>query len=179
MEKASTRYLLMMPVTEIDHTIGPGDARTTLVEYADFECPHSRKAYKTIKKIIGKYEDDLCFVFRHFPLVDVHMHALRAAEAAEVAAVYHRFWEMHDRMFEHQDALDDESLVYFAESIGANSTELQVALRTARYVPRIERDLRSGIESHVGRTPTFFINGEMYVDSYEFDALSKAIEKRF
>src|SRR5262245_55957525 len=105
----------MLPVGPRDHTQGPADARVTLVEYGDYECPHCRCAYPIVKEVQQRLGNTLQFVFRNFPLTDSHPHAQHAAEAAEAAASQDRFWEMHDLLFEQQQALDDRHLVRYAE----------------------------------------------------------------
>src|SRR5437868_4662937 len=102
---------LKPPIGPADHAQGPRDAPVTLVEYGDFQCPYCGQAHPEIQAVQQAMGDALCFVFRHFPLSQAHPHAERAAEFAEAAATIDRFWEMHDLLFENQDALDDRSLV--------------------------------------------------------------------
>jgi protein-disulfide isomerase len=108
------------PVTELDHASGPATAAVTLVEYGNFECIHCGRAYPVIKQVRKLLGDDLRFVFRHFPTVQTHPRALRAAEAAEAAAAQQEFWQMHDELFTHQGALEDRDLSRYAKHIGLN-----------------------------------------------------------
>ncbi|MGH7652813.1 MAG: DsbA family protein, partial [Gemmatimonadaceae bacterium] len=153
---------LVTPVGEHDHTIGSGTAPVTLVEYGDFECPHCGRAHPIVQSVRRFMDDRLRFVFRHFPLSEAHPHAEHAAEAAEAAGAQGRFWEMHDMLFDHQDALEDEDLEMYAAKIGIDPHRVARELAAATYAKRIRADFRSGIRSGVNGTPTFFINGVRY-----------------
>src|SRR5207245_6743785 len=98
-------------VSDSDHRAGPDDAPVTLVEYGDYECPHCGRAHPIVREAQKRMGSRLRFVFRNFPLAEMHPHAVHAAEAAEGAAVQDKFWEMHDLLFEHQGALDDSDLI--------------------------------------------------------------------
>jgi protein-disulfide isomerase len=150
------------PVGESDHVSGPDDAPDTLVEYGDFESPHCGRAYPIVQSIQRQLGRRLRFVFRHFPLTEIHPHAHHAAEAAESAGAQGRFWEMHDALFENQDALDDDDLVAYAGAIGVDAERVARDLETAVYARRVRDDFRSGVRSGVNGTPTFFINGQRY-----------------
>ena len=150
------------PVTEHDHTAGPDDAPITLVEYGDYECPYCGMAYPIVKDIQRRLGDQLRFVFRNFPLRESHPHAEHAAEAAESAGAQGKFWEMHDIIYEHQQALEDEDLLAYAEAIGADPGRVAEDLINGTYVKRVRDDFRSGVRSGVNGTPTFFVNGERY-----------------
>ena len=114
--------VLTPPVNAQDHVAGPDDAPVTLVEYGDFECPYCGMAHPIVKKIQRELGNQLRFVFRHFPLAEAHPHARIAAQAAEAAGVQGKFWEMHDTLFEHQQALDVEDLVGYAKALGLDTT---------------------------------------------------------
>lgn len=150
------------PVTERDHIAGPDDAPITLVEYGDYECPYCGMAYPIVKDLQRRLGDQLRFVFRNFPLREAHPHAEHAAEAAESAGAQGKFWEMHDIIFEHQQALEDDDLQAYAKAIGADPKRIAEDLTNATYVKRVRDDFRSGVRSGVNGTPTFFINGERY-----------------
>jgi protein-disulfide isomerase len=149
-------------VTERDHIAGPGDAPVTLVEYGDYECPYCGMAYPIVKAAQHKLGDQLRFVFRNFPLREIHPHAQHAAEAAESAGAQGQFWAMHDTLFEHQHALEDEDLVRYAEATAVDPTRLAEDLANGTYEKHVRDDFRSGVRSGVNGTPTFFINGERY-----------------
>lgn len=154
---------LTLPVDdERDHVAGPESASVTLVEYGDYECSYCGKAYPIVKSIQESLGDELRFVFRNFPLADMHPHAEHAAEAAESAAAQGSFWEMHDTLFENQDRLDDQALVDYADQLGLDAGQLARDLDDGTYEDRIREDFRSGVRSGVNGTPSFFINGARY-----------------
>ncbi|MFN2570166.1 MAG: DsbA family protein [Gemmatimonadales bacterium] len=168
---------LTPPFGSRDHVQGPVRARVTLVEYGDFECPHCGHAYPMVKEIQRALASSLRFAFRHFPLSKSHPHAEHAAEMAEAAAQHGKFWPMHDLLFEHQDALDDASLIGYAESVGIDSAWARGALREGRFQRRVRDDFASGVRSGVNGTPTFFINGVRYDGGTE-ELLTTLMEAR-
>src|SRR5882672_5867409 len=119
-------FELALPVTATDHTLGPDHAPVTVVEYGDFECPHCKQATGTVKLMLARFDQRVRFAYRHFPLEDVHPHALLAAEAAECAGAQGKFWEMHELLFAHQDHLKLNHLKGYAEQLG-----LDMALYTS------------------------------------------------
>src|SRR5687767_1125110 len=141
------------PVTERDHTAGPNEAPVTLVEYGDYECPYCGMAHPIVKKAHEDLGSQLRFVFRNFPLNEAHPHARLAARAAEAAGAQGKFWEMHDTLFEHQDALDVEDLVAYAKSLGLDTAKFKRDLEAPAYVKRVRDDFRSGVRSGVNGTP--------------------------
>jgi protein-disulfide isomerase len=149
-------------VSERDHSAGHEDAPVTLVEYGDYECPYCGMAFPIVKAAQQKLGDQLRFVFRNFPLREIHPHAHHAAEAAESAGAQGKYWQMHDTIFEHQHALEDDDLVAYAGSIGLDANRVADDLAKATYAKRVREDFRSGVRSGVNGTPTFFINGERY-----------------
>lgn len=153
---------LTPPVSERDHVAGPDDAPITLVEYGDYECPSCGMAYPIVKAVQRELGTKLRFVFRYFPLAEIHPHARHAAQAAEAAAAQGRFWEMHDLIFEHQRALEDRDLIRYAEMLGLDAARIAGELEDGTYAKRVRDDFRSGVRSGVNGTPTFFINGERY-----------------
>jgi len=150
------------PVSEHDHSAGPDNAPVTLVEYGDYECPYCGMAHPIVQSIQRKLGDQLRFVFRNFPLREAHPHAQHAAEAAESAGAQGKFWEMHDIIFEHQDALEDLDLIRYAGDIGIDPDRVADDLANKTREKRVREDFRSGVRSGVNGTPTFFINGERY-----------------
>ena len=150
------------PVSERDYTAGPDDAPVTLVEYGDYECPYCGMAHPIVQGAQRTLGDRLRFVFRNFPLREAHPHAQHAAEAAESAGAQGKYWEMHDMIFTHQHALEDEDLIAYAETIGIDPDRLADDLANKTYEKRVREDFRSGVRSGVNGTPTFFINGERY-----------------
>ena len=166
---------LSPPVTDRDHAQGSAQAAVTLVEYGDYECPHCGRAYPIVKEVQRRLGAKLRFVFRNFPLAEMHPHAQHAAEAAEAAAGQERFWEMHDALFEHQRSLDDPHLVQYARTLGLDQERFQQDLNSHTYAGRVREDFRSGVKSGVNGTPTFFINGVRHDDSWEIETLTEAL----
>jgi protein-disulfide isomerase len=165
---------LLIPVSTNDHIQGSTTAEWTLVEYGDYECPACGQAYPIVKQLQERLGDQLLFVFRNFPLQEIHPNAEHAAEAAEFAAAYGRFWKMHDILFENQEYLQDELLIGLAAKIGLSARKLRRSLESEIYRGRIELDFRGGIRSGVNGTPTFFINGVRHDGSFDFDTLLRA-----
>jgi protein-disulfide isomerase len=157
---------LTPPVSAADHVAGPDDAPVTLVEYGDYECPYCGMAHPIVKAAQRVLGSQLRFVFRNFPLAEIHPHARLAARAAEAAAAQGRFWEMHDMLFEHQNALEFDELVGYAKSIGLDTTQFARELEAGTYEKRVRDDFRSGVRSGVNGTPTFFVNGDRYDGSW-------------
>ena len=166
---------LNLPVTDRDHTQGSAQAAVTLVEYGDYECPHCGRAHPIVKEVQRRLGSKLRFVFRNFPLAEMHPHAQHAAEAAEAAAGQERFWEMHDALFEHQRSLDDRHLVQYAQTLGLDPQRFQQDLTSHTYAGRVREDFRSGVRSGVNGTPTFFINGVRHDDSWDIETLTNAL----
>jgi protein-disulfide isomerase len=169
--------MLQAPVTERDHAQGPATATVTLVEYGDYECPHCGRAYPIVKTLQDRFGEDLRFVFRNFPLREIHPHAAHAAEAAEAAASQGLFWEMHDALFEHQQALDDLHLIQYAVDIGADDRQLREELASHVHAPRVRNDFLTGVRSGVNGTPTFFINGIRHDASWDVETLTRALRQ--
>jgi protein-disulfide isomerase len=176
MESSSRTGLTVAVDQDRDHLRGGETTPAiTLVEYGDYECPYSRAAYRSIEQIERRLGDRLRFVFRYFPLREIHPHAQIAAEAAEEAATQHRFWEMHDLLFERQHALAREDLIPYANDLGLDGEQFAAALGDGRHRARIEEDVSSGTRSGVQATPTLFIAGELYDGSYMPEELERAL----
>ena len=166
---------LRLPVGERDHARGPATALVTLVESGDYECPYCGAAYPVVEELRQAFGDRLRFVFRHFPLAEMHPHAVDAAEAAEAAGAQQRFWEMHDTLYTHQRALDDTHLVKYASSIGLDPSQFRRALAENAYAERVREDFLSGVRSGVNGTPTFFVEGVRYDGPLDFDSLAAVL----
>lgn len=168
---------LTPPVSERDHTAGPSDARVTLVEYGDFECPVCAEADGVIREARRAFGPNLRFVFRHFPLRASHPHALGAAKAAEAAAAQGRFWDMHDRLFQRQTELDTESLERHARKLGLDLERFRIDSASRDAEIRIREDQVSGGQSGVKGTPALYINGERYDGPRDRAALIEALAR--
>jgi len=161
---------LKPPVGPDDHVQGSREAAIELVEYGDYECPYCGEAYPELKAVQQAMGNDLCFVFRNFPLGNAHPHAQRAAEFAEAAATIDRFWEMHDLLYENQHNLDEQSLIGYAEQLGFDEALIESTLR-GDFTARVRRDFTSGVRSGVNGTPSLFINGQRYDGPRDADSL--------
>ena len=166
---------LVLPVSERDHISGPANARVTLVEYGDYQCPYCGMANSIVDGIRRELRNDLRFVFRNFPLTEVHPHAEHAAEIAEAAGAHGKYWEMHDLLYQNQQALDDADLAKYAHLVGLPAPEVKRALEQQGYMEHVREDFLSGVRSGVNGTPTFFINGVRHDGSYDFETLMGAI----
>ncbi len=170
--------VLSMPVGSRDHAQGRPDASVTLVEYGDYECPHCGRAYPIVKEVQRRLGDGLRFIFRNFPLAEAHPHAEHAAESAEAAGHQGRFWEMHDMLFEHQNALSDSRLIAYAEAVGLDRHRVEREVASGTHRARVREDFVSGVRSGVNGTPTFFIDGMRYDGSWDVDSLTEALRAR-
>jgi Na+/H+ antiporter NhaA len=157
-----------------DHFRGPAKAPVTLVEYGDFECPYCGRAEPAIRELLADF-GDVRYVWRHLPLTDVHPHAQVAAEAAEAAAVQGAFWEMHDALLTHQDALRPGDLIGYAADLGLDTGRFARDLRTHAYAARVAEDVDTADLATVSGTPTFFINGQRHHGAYDIDSLKQAV----
>jgi Na+/H+ antiporter NhaA len=162
---------------ERDHALGPPDAPVTLLEYGDYECPYCKAAADVIPRLLERSGGQLRFVFRHFPLPDVHPNAALAAEAAEAAGAQGKFREMHDLLFARQDRLQPPDLVRYAEELGLDLAAFQDDLNSQRFADRVVADVESGEASGVAGTPTFFINERRYVGAYDLASLERAVRE--
>jgi Na+/H+ antiporter NhaA len=166
---------LAVPVDpERDHIRGPSETLVTLLEYGDLECPYCGQAERVIRELLSDF-GELRYVWRHLPLNDVHPNAQLAAEAAEAASAQGRFWEMHDTLFHHQDALRLRDLLGYAEELGLDLERFREHLRKRKGASRIAEDVESADRSGVAGTPSFFINGRRHYGAYDIQTLSEAV----
>jgi protein-disulfide isomerase len=168
---------LKTPVTPEDHIQGAEDAPVTLVEYGDYECPHCGHAHPIVKRVQKHFGKGLRFVFRNFPLSEIHPHAESAAETAEFAGAHGKFWEMYDRLFENQERLGGPLYLELAEELGLSPAELRQALEEEKYKARVRGDFSSGVRSGVNGTPTFFINDKRHDGPFDYESLVLAIQE--
>ena len=168
---------LTQPVSEQDHTHGPSNAPVTLIEYGDYQCQYCGQANTVIRELQNHLKDEVLYVFRHLPITTSHTQAQLAAEAAEAAAAQGKFWEMHNKLFEHQGTLGESHLIGYAAEIGLDVKQFQQELTQHVYADRVRRDFLSGIRSGVNATPTFFINGIRYDGPWDLESLIEAVEK--
>lgn len=170
---------LAIPVNEgRDHIIGKSTAPVTIVEYGDYECPHCRQAHFMLQELMAQLSDQVRLAFRNFPLAEIHPHAAHSAEAAECAGAQGKFWDMHDTLFERQEALEDDDLVAYAAEFGLDLERFQLELFNGIHRPRVRQDFIGGVRSGVNGTPTFFINGERHDGPWDLYSLSAAVAVR-
>jgi protein-disulfide isomerase len=167
---------LTLPISnDRDHIQGRDIAVVSLVEYGDYECPYCGQAYPIIKQVQNKLGNKLRFVFRNFPITQIHPHAQHAAEAAEAAAAQNKFWQMHDNIYEHQEALGDKHLEKYAVIVGLDLAKFKKDMHNHAYAAHVREDFLSGVRSGVNGTPTFYINGTRYNDSWDLETLLETL----
>ena len=174
-------FELTVPASATDHTIGPAHASVTVIEYGDFECPNCKQAAPAVKLLLDRFAGRIRFVYRHFPLEEVHPHALHAAEAAESSGAQGKFWAMHDLLFDNQPHLKLHQLRGYAERLQLDMARYTAETDDHVYLQRIREQVQSGRESGVRSTPTFFVNGKIQDVSFGlrflFDAVDAALAK--
>src|ERR1700761_482220 len=168
---------LSLPVTDKDHRQGDPEAPCVLVEYGDYQCPSCGGAYPIVKRVQKHFGKRLGFVFRNFPLTQLHPYAEAAAETAEFAAAQGKFWEMHDLIYENQARLGEELLLDLAQELDLDPEKLIQALQAKEFAARVKSDFSSGVRSGVNGTPTFFINGQRHDGRYDYESLVAAVEE--
>lgn len=169
---------LRPPVNNTDHQIGNPGSGLTLVEYGDYQCPYCRRAHVFVQRLLKELGSELRFVFRHFPLKEIHPHALMAALSAEAAGQQGEFWSMHDLLFENQDQFDRKtSFLDLAEELGLDLSQFIIERRSRDIANRVEKDFVGGVYSGVSRTPTFFVNeSKIYTYDDNYDSLISSVE---
>jgi len=177
MTRHTEAFTLAVPVNSTDHVLGPEDARITLIEYADFQCPNCGQAYPAVKLLLKRFEHRVRFVFRHFPLTEVHAHAELAAESAEAAAAQRKFWPMHALLFEHQHELKLKDLRHYAAQLELDLERFDYELGDQVYRQRVNEHIDGARRSGVHQTPTFFVNGTITDVSFGLEHLYQAVEK--
>jgi protein-disulfide isomerase len=175
--KTGSTDRLSVPVSHRDHHTGSLTAEAQLVEYGDFECPFCGEAQPLVQAIRQAMGKNLCFAFRNFPLTNMHPHAEPAAEAAEAADAQGKYWEMHDMLYENQEALDLNDIAEYAAALGLDVQRLINEVLSRAHESRVREDFASGIRSGVNGTPSFFINGARYAGPRELDAMILALSE--
>ena len=166
-----------VPLDEaVDHLRG-GSAGRLIVEYGDYECPYSRRAFREIEKVERRLGEGVRFAFRHFPLTEIHPHALAASAAAEAAALQDGFWKMHELLFHRQKALEDDDLRQYAAELELDVAQFDSDRTGAAVLARVRRDVDSGLASgEVLGTPTLFIDGVVHRGEYDVATLLEALD---
>jgi protein-disulfide isomerase len=167
---------LVDPVHPADHMLGAVHAPVTIVEYGDFECPNCKQAAPAVKLLLERFSEHVRVVFRHFPMQEVHPHALAAAEAAECAGGQGKFWQMHDLLFANQEHLKQNQLHSYAERLQLDIARYTAEMDDHVYVQRIREHMDGAHRSAVRGTPAFFINGRIQDVSFGIRSLFDAVE---
>lgn len=167
---------LKIPVTKLDHQIGSLKAPVVIVEYFDFQCPFCAAAAPVLDDIVEKFNSNVCFVARHFPLNNSHPFAIPAARASEAAGLQEKFWEMHHALFANQEILSNDSIRIIADELGLNMKKFMNDLDRPELATKVQNDFRGGIRSGVNGTPTLFINGYRYDGVPSYEALSRIVQ---
>ena len=174
---AHHEFELSVPVGASDHVRGAEHAPVIVVEYGDFECPNCRQAHSAVQLLLERFNERACFVFRHFPLEDVHPHALAAAQAAECAGGQGQFWGMHDLLFANQAHLGARDLHRYADRLGLDMGRFTAEMGDQVYLQRVREHVQSGMASGVRGTPGFFVNGRIVDVSFGLRALFDSVEE--
>lgn len=167
-------------VTADEHMQGGDNAKVTIVEYSDFECPFCGRAYPTVNQVMETYGEDVRLVYRHFPLNSIHPQAQKAAEASECAADQGKFWEFHDKVFENQELLSGGAtqLKKWAGELGLNASKFASCLDSGEKADIVQAGLDSGSAAGVTGTPAFFINGVALVGAQPFSSFQQVIDEQ-
>jgi protein-disulfide isomerase len=168
---------LANPVSATDHAQGAADAKVTLVEYGDYQCPYCGAAYHIIKAVQNRLGTRMRFVFRNFPLNQAHPYAELAAEAAEAAGAQGKFWEMHDALYENQAQLGPPLIETLVKRLKLDARQFETDMETRKFQARVKHDFVGGVRSGVNGTPGLFINGERYDERWDEELLSAALQK--
>jgi protein-disulfide isomerase len=168
----------MQPLDDtVDHARGSSGGRV-IVEYGDYECPYSRRAFREIERVERQLGAGVRFAFRHFPLIEIHPHALAAAQAAEAAALQDRFWAMHELLFRRQSALEDDHLQRYAAELELDVARFDADRAGDPVLERVRRDVESGLASgQVQGTPTLFIDGVVHHGGYDAATLLEVLAR--
>ena len=145
-----------------DWSLGAPDAPVVMLEYGDFECPYCAMARPVLEGLVAEYSDTIRLIYRHFPITTIHPHAFLAAEAAEAAGAQGKFWKMHDMLFTHQQQLEYQDLLRYAQAIGLDVARFDQELQAHSYRDAVKLDFRHGVQDGVNGTPTIFINRRRY-----------------
>jgi protein-disulfide isomerase len=176
---SASKFALAVAVNPTDHSIGPSHAPVTLVEYGDFECPNCKQAAPAVKLLLVRFRGRVRLIWRHFPLEEVHPHALQAALASEVAAAQGKFWPMHDLLFENQRHLKLPHLRGYAERLELDMVRYDADMSDTVYLQRVREDIEGGARSGVRSTPTFFLNDIIQDVSFGLERLFENAESEF
>jgi protein-disulfide isomerase len=180
-DKAQVKVYLTPPIVEVSADDapfkGPVDAPITIVEFSDFQCSYCKRVLNVLNEVLERYPDQVKLAFRDFPIVTIHPHAQKAAEAAHCAAEQGKFWEFHDLLFEKQDAIPTTNFADHAKALGLEVTPFQACLDSRKHQEKVERHYAAGVKAGVSGTPAFFINGRPLSGAQPFEAFKAVIDE--
>jgi len=162
--------------TDDDPSLGPKDAPVSIVEFSDFECPFCQQSYPIIRSLVTEFSGQIRYIYRDFPLQDIHPDAHLAARAGYCANKQDKFWPLHDKLFQNQDALSQKNILTYANQIGLNIAALNACLDSPEAKDEVDADIKDGLEAGVQGTPTWFINGARAAGVIPESAFRKIIE---
>lgn len=168
----------MKKLVDDDPAKGPANAKVTIVEFSDYQCPYCGRVEPTVKQILSTYGDKVRFVYRDFPLSSLHQNAQKASEASECADKQGKFWEYHDKLYQNQSALDVTSLKKYAADLKLDTTKFNQCLDSGEMTAEVQKDEQDGVTAGVDGTPSFFINGESIVGAQPFEAFKAIIDAK-
>lgn len=167
---------IAVKITNTDHVLGSSNAKVTMVEYSDFQCPFCGRFFTTVKQAMTEYKDKIRFVYRNFPLDSIHPNARPAAEAAECAGEQGKYWEYHDKLFANQEKLADSLYPQLASELKLNVNKFNDCLKSDKYISKIDADYQQGITDGVQGTPHTLINGVAISGAVPYEQLKAAID---
>jgi len=167
---------LLVPINSDDRSLGPKDAPLSVVEYGDYECRYCGAAFPVVNEILGTFDGSLRYAYRNLPLESVHPRAKAAAEVAEAVGNFGYFWELHDMLYENQNALETDDLYRYAARTGVWADELWSELESGGPALRVQSDVEGAIRSGANGTPTFFVNGVRYDGSWEYEPFARYLD---
>jgi protein-disulfide isomerase len=180
-DKAQVKVYLTPPKVEVSADDapfkGPADAPITIVEFSDFQCSYCKRVLNVLNEVLERYPNQVKLAFRDFPIVTIHPHAQKAAEAAHCAAEQGKFWEFHDLLFEKQDAIPTTNFADHAKALGLEVTPFQACLDSRKHQEKVERHYAAGVKAGVSGTPAFFINGRPLSGAQPFEAFKAVIDE--
>jgi protein-disulfide isomerase len=180
-DKAQVKVYLTPPIVDVSAEDapfkGPVDAPITIVEFSDFQCSYCKRVINVLDQVLERYPDKVKLAFRDFPIVNIHPHAQKAAEAAHCAAEQGKFWEFHDLLFEKQDAIPTANFADHAKALGLEVTAFQACMDSRKYQEKVERNYAAGVNAGVSGTPAFFINGRLLSGAQPLEAFKAVIDE--
>ena len=168
---------LKIPPSEFDHRIGYMDAPVMLVQYGDYECPYCRVTEPVIERLLEEFKNDICYIYRHFPMRNIHPNAELAALSAEAAGLQDKFWEMHRLLFQNNESLSSQNIGLIARKIHLNMDLFLDDFHRPDLLDKVHQDFKGGLRSSVSGTPTFYLNGYRFEEDSSYESLKQGIEE--